>query len=190
MTIRERDERDDFLMAHRTGIGILWLIVVALLLMTLTGCSSSHRTTTVTLDDASPSVQHTVPDTIETEPMPLADLSTQMPTQALEVRRFTEPDTTSPARLFTALEFDRSTDRVRVRLQDESYTFRAPARGEALSIRPDTAGQLRAGVSGTPTPRTIQVQSDAGPTVWQRVQYGVAAVAGLLVLALLIRILS
>ena len=189
MTIRERDERD-FLIAHRTGIGILWLLVIAALLMLLAGCGST-RTTTVTLDDAEPSVNDVVPDTIETAltPLPLAD-TPSMPTQALEVRRFAEPDTSSPARLFTALTFDRRSDRVRVRLQDESYTFRAPARGEALSIRPDTAGQLRAGVLGTPTPRTIQVQSDAGPSMWQRVQYGVAAVAGLLVLALLVRILS
>jgi len=188
MTIRERDERD-FLIAHRTGIGILWLLVIAALLMLLTGCGST-RTTTLTLDDAEPSVNHVVPDTIETAPMPLADTPTGMPTQALEVRQFAEPDRTSPTRLFTALTFDRRSDRVRVRLQGESYTFRAPARGEALSIRPDTAGQLRAGVAGTPTPRTIQVQSDTGPSVWQRVQYGAAAGIGILALALLIRILS
>lgn len=192
MTIREREDRD-FLLAHRTGIGILWLVVVALLIIALTGCGatrSATETTRITLDDAAPSVQHALPDTLTTAPTPLP--VAEMPTRPLSVQRFTEPDTTSPAQLFTAMAFDRSDDRVRIRLQDRTYTFRAPAREETLSVRPDSAGGLVAGLSGTPTPRTIEVETHPDrdrPSVWHRVQYGVAAVAGLLLLGLVIRLL-
>lgn len=178
--------KHDPIVHHRSLIGTIFLLVMALVLLFLTGCGGT-RTTTVAIDEPS-SVRTALPDTllnVQPTRLPIADVRTR----PIEVQRFAEPDTTSPARLFTALTFDRDTDRVRIRLQGATYTYHAPARGEALHVTPDTTGSLQAGITGTPTPQRIEVEAPPQRSWWSELRYTLYIGAGLLALVLLIRLL-
>jgi hypothetical protein len=127
----------------------------------LVACSSSERAI-VTVEEPS-AVTYQAPDTTRLVEAPPVALEGTL-TEALDVRTYDTPDTTSPTQEVRAVSATDST--LTIDTPRRSETYRLPALGETLRLVPDSGG-MEGQVSGTKRPRTTEVdvpQSDGWST--------------------------
>lgn len=170
---------------HKLVAAVLWALMVVLLALTLSACSSGSRTAQVSMQEA-PTIRTATPDTLT---LHIPDLPTyDVQTRPIEVRRFRERDTTSARLEITAVQVGAD---VRIRTPGGEQVFSRPVPGETLTITPDSssARELDAGIAGTPERTTMDVTlPDEAPSTWTRMYYLMGGLAALLLLILIIRL--